>query len=240
MGGRDTVANDAKKAGGRPPRRRRAAVHPNKIAGGLDRGDGVFDADDGAYFSDASATLGDRLAAARQHAGLTQAALGAKLGVGPRIISAWENDRSEPRANSLTTLSGLLGTTVSWLLIGAGEGIDPPEGEAEEAPRPMEIGVVAADPDAVADFYESRLGARRVTEDGGDTVRFFGHRLRISPPAPGERLSASPNAGLRLSIKLGAGELADVRRRVGQEETTGPLLLRDPSGVELTFDVTSA
>lgn len=83
--------------------------------------------DDAGWFSEDAATFGDRLAAARDQAGLTQAALAGKLGVKTGTIAAWENDLKEPRANRLQMLSGMLGVSLSWLLTGEGDGPEAPE-----------------------------------------------------------------------------------------------------------------
>lgn len=83
--------------------------------------------DDAGWYSDDAATFGDRLAAAREQAGMTQVALAGKLGVKTGTISAWENDTKEPRANRLQMLSGMLGVSLSWLLTGEGDGPDAPE-----------------------------------------------------------------------------------------------------------------
>ena len=79
------------------------------------------------WFSEEAATFGDRLAGAREAAGLTQKSLAGRLGVKPSVISGWENDTKEPRANRLQMLSGLLGVSLSWLLTGEGEGPENPE-----------------------------------------------------------------------------------------------------------------
>lgn len=76
------------------------------------------------WYAEDAATLGDRLAAAREAAGLTQVQLAAKLGVKADTVDAWENDRREPRANRLQMLTGLLGVSLGWLLTGVGEGPD--------------------------------------------------------------------------------------------------------------------
>ncbi len=83
--------------------------------------------DDSGWYSEDAATFGDRLAGARDAAGLTQAALAAKIGVKTTVIAGWENDLKEPRANRLQMLSGILGVSLSWLLTGQGEGPDAPE-----------------------------------------------------------------------------------------------------------------
>lgn len=78
------------------------------------------------WFSEARATFGDRLAAARDAAGLSQKSLAKHLGVKVKTIAAWENDLSEPRANRLQMLAGLLNVSLVWLLTGEGDGVDPP------------------------------------------------------------------------------------------------------------------
>lgn len=79
------------------------------------------------WYSDDTATLGDRLAAAREAAGLSQAKLASKIGVKVDTLEAWEEDRREPRANRLQMLTGLLGVSLGWLLTGAGEGPEHPD-----------------------------------------------------------------------------------------------------------------
>ena len=53
--------------------------------------------DDDWYGPDA-ATFGDRMAGAREQAGMSQAQLARRLGVKKGTIVAWEEDRSDPRA----------------------------------------------------------------------------------------------------------------------------------------------
>jgi len=74
------------------------------------------------WFSEDAATFGDRLAAAREAAGLQQKELAAQIGVKVETLIAWEHDLKEPRANRLQMLSGILGVSLSWLLTGDGEG----------------------------------------------------------------------------------------------------------------------
>ncbi len=78
------------------------------------------------WFGNDAATFGDRLAAAREAAGLSQAELAQKLGVKTRVIEHWEADAKEPRANRLQMLAGMLGVSLMWLLTGEGDGIDAP------------------------------------------------------------------------------------------------------------------
>lgn len=81
-------------------------------------------------------TFGDRLARAREFAGMSQAQLARRLGVKTATIRNWESDRSEPRANRLQMLSGLVNVSIIWLMTGEGGGgpiIQDPEGSPEVA-----------------------------------------------------------------------------------------------------------
>ena len=79
------------------------------------------------------ATFGDRLAAAREAAGMTQEALARRVGVKLSTLRRWEDDLSEPRANRLNMMAGMLGVSMTWLMTGTGEGITPTETNDEIA-----------------------------------------------------------------------------------------------------------
>jgi len=81
------------------------------------------------WYGPETSTFGDRLAAAREQAGMTQAQLAKRLGVKASTLRAWENDMSEPRANRLSMLSGLLNVSLPWMLTGKGDGVASPEDE---------------------------------------------------------------------------------------------------------------
>jgi transcriptional regulator with XRE-family HTH domain len=86
------------------------------------------------WYSEEHATLGDRLAAAREAADMTQAKLAQRVGVRGKTLSDWENDVSEPRANQLQMLTALLNVSLRWLLTGEGGDISAPdatEGEVD-------------------------------------------------------------------------------------------------------------
>ena len=85
------------------------------------------------WFTDENSTFGDRMAAAREAAGLTQTDLARRTGVRLTSIRSWENDQSEPRANTLQRVSGILGVSLMWLLAGEGEGAtEEPVGPSED------------------------------------------------------------------------------------------------------------
>ena len=78
------------------------------------------------WYSAEAATFGDRVAGAREQAGMTQKDLAKRLGVRLATLRAWEDDLSEPRANRLSMMAGLLNVSMMWLINGEGEGLDPP------------------------------------------------------------------------------------------------------------------
>lgn len=83
------------------------------------------------WYGPDAATFGDRVASAREAAGMTQAVLARRLGVRVATLRAWENDTAEPRANRLSMLAGLLNVSMMWLINGEGEGLDGPEAVTE-------------------------------------------------------------------------------------------------------------
>ena len=76
---------------------------------------------DTTWLTDETSTFGDRLATARDAASLSQTELARRTGVRVASVRSWENDQSEPRANTLQRLSGILGVSLMWLLAGEGE-----------------------------------------------------------------------------------------------------------------------
>ena len=78
------------------------------------------------WFSDETATFGDRVTGAREAAGMTREQLSARLGVKLKTVAAWEDDMSDPRGNKLQMLSGMLGVSIPWLLTGQGDGPEGP------------------------------------------------------------------------------------------------------------------
>ncbi|MEM8653795.1 MAG: helix-turn-helix domain-containing protein [Pseudomonadota bacterium] len=78
------------------------------------------------WYSADAATFGDRVAGAREQAGMTQKDLAKRLGVRLATLKSWEDDLSEPRANRLSMMAGLLNVSMMWLINGEGEGLEAP------------------------------------------------------------------------------------------------------------------
>ncbi|NIZ60069.1 transcriptional regulator [Sedimentitalea sp. CY04] len=81
------------------------------------------------WYGPDAATFGDRVAGAREVASMTQAQLARRLGVKKATLLGWEQDLSEPRANKLSMMAGVLNVSMTWLITGEGEGMSQPSEE---------------------------------------------------------------------------------------------------------------
>ena len=91
------------------------------------------------YFANESSTFGDRIIAARESVGLNQSDFSRKLGVQLKTVKKWEEDLSEPRANKLQMIAGLLNVSITWLIMGQGAGLKGPSDELEHSADMNEI-----------------------------------------------------------------------------------------------------
>ena len=80
--------------------------------------------------NDEDTTLGGRISMAREASGLSVADVVKRLGVRANTYEAWEADRSEPRANKLVALAGILNISPPYLLSGLGK--QPPQSALSE------------------------------------------------------------------------------------------------------------
>lgn len=110
-------------------------------------------------WGDEASTFGDRLARAREYAGMDQAALARRLGVKLATVRNWESDRSEPRANRLQMVSGLLGVSIVWLLTGDGDG--GPSSDEQESASPESLSSL------LTELRELRLAQNRLADRAG-------------------------------------------------------------------------
>jgi transcriptional regulator with XRE-family HTH domain len=102
------------------------------------------------------ATFGDRLAGAREAAGLSQEDLAQRLGVRLTTLQNWEDDLAEPRGNRLQMLAGMLNVSLRWLLTAEGDGLSDPD----EMARPLTTEAEAA----LAELQHLRVGAIALAE----------------------------------------------------------------------------
>ena len=79
----------------------------------------------------------ERVAAARKAAGLTQEALGEKLGISRQAVSKWESGQAVPDLDTVAKLCLALGFSADYLLFGREDAPAPAESTpAESAPGP--------------------------------------------------------------------------------------------------------
>ena len=69
---------------------------------------------------DSARDVGTRIADARVAAGRTQTQIANQMGVKVSTIDKWERGSASPRSNRLTALAGILGVSLSWLIVGYG------------------------------------------------------------------------------------------------------------------------
>ena len=91
--------------------------------------------DDLDWYGPETATFGDRLSAAIEKSGMTQKLVAKRLGIKVATLKSWEQDISEPRANRLSMLAGLLGVSIMWLLHGKGDGVEHSDNETLVTPE---------------------------------------------------------------------------------------------------------
>lgn len=130
----------------------------------------MTEADQSNWYSNDSATFGDRIAAARDACQMSQKELAKRLGIALKTLEGWENDLAEPRANKLQTLSGLLNVSIPWLLTGEGEGLDAgdPDTGQEVAELLRELRVLRTQVTRTAEqmgVLEKRLKAALQTQE---------------------------------------------------------------------------
>ena len=123
------------------------------------------------WYGPETATFGDRVAGAREASGLTQAQLAKSLAVKQSTLRNWEQDLSEPRANKLSMLAGILNVSVMWLLNGEGEGIDHPD-EAEHVSKDLD--------DMLLEMRELRALLKSSSDRLGSLEKRLRQKLKVS------------------------------------------------------------
>ncbi|WP_136661099.1 helix-turn-helix domain-containing protein [Nitratireductor sp. XY-223] len=114
-------------------------------------------------------TLGGRISRARDALDLTTSQLARRLGVKTDTVHAWETDRSEPRANRVTMLAGVLGVSPTWLLNGIGEAPNLPVVHSELRVLVTQLSKLKKSHEAMGHMIEAiEAEARRVSQQIGE------------------------------------------------------------------------
>ena len=115
----------------------------------------LYESGASADIDDSDRDVGRRLAEARRAAGLDAADLATQLGIEPSVVEDWETGRTTPSGHRLARLAGLLGVSLSWLVVG--HGTEPVERDQAISELRQAIAMTRAQlNDALADL-ESRL-----------------------------------------------------------------------------------
>ncbi len=126
-------------------------------------------AETGNWYAADVATFGDRLAGAREAAGLSQEDLAQRLGVRLTTVQAWEEDMAEPRGNRLQMLAGMLNVSLSWLLTAEGDGLSTPDAPAALAPAAEQ---------ALGELQRLRAQVSALAEELGQLEKRLRHLMR--------------------------------------------------------------
>ncbi len=135
----------------------------------------------------------ERIAAARKAAGLTQEALGEKLGVSRQAVSKWESGQAVPDLDTVAKLCLALGFSADYLLFGR-----------EDAPAPAESAPAESAPGPV---YPDTCPCCGRPTSGGTLCPACGYPLPALP-FPGPRYALTCGAKLFTSIGSAREDLA--------------------------------
>lgn len=163
-------------------------------------------------------TLGGRVQACRKAAGLSQEALGERLGVSRQAVSRWEADAAVPELEKLIAMSRLFGVTVGALL-----GVEPPAGAA----APGEGGPEDGAPDAAPEG-EIPSSARELTDRELAAAEAIAEKyLAAQRPRSGRKwhlVALAAGVALFLGLLLAGSalwnQLQQIQRELQEVETT--------------------
>lgn len=160
-------------------------------------------------------TLGGRIQTYRKAAGLSQEALGERLGVSRQAVSRWEADAAVPELEKLIAMSRLFGVTVGALL-----GVEPPAGAAEAA---GETGAGDAPPGEDAPSPAHELTDRELAAAEAIAEKYLAaQRARSGRRWPLAALAAGAVLVLGLLAASSAlwNQLQQIQRELQEVETT--------------------
>ena len=161
-------------------------------------------------------TLGGRIQAYRKAAGLSQEALGERLGVSRQAVSRWEADAAVPELEKLIAMSRLFGVTVGALL-----GVEPPAGAAppgEDGAKDSAPGEVPEDDALVHELTDRELAAAEAIAEkylAAQRPR-YGRRWHLAVLAAGAVLVL----GLLLAGSALWNQLQQIQRELQEVEAT--------------------
>lgn len=118
--------------------------------------------------------LGERIAAARKRAELTQTALGKAIGTTRSAVSQWESDSTEPTPENLRVIAMRTGFAYEWLA--TGRGAPTPDDDENDASTVPVRGYVGAG--ATAHYLPQEVELDRVEAPPGATEATIALEIR--------------------------------------------------------------
>ena len=164
-------------------------------------------------------TLGGRIQAGRKAAGLSQEALGERLGVSRQAVSKWEADAAVPELENLIAMSRIFGVTIGALL-----GVEPSaqsSGQAELTPEENQETAPPADtaPSPAGELTERELAAAEAIAEkylaAAQARPRWSRRRKIAAAAAGCALVL----GVALAGNWMTEQLHEIRRDLARVET---------------------
>ena len=177
-------------------------------------------------------TTGQRIAQKRKELGLSQEALGDRLGVTRQSIYKWESDSALPEIEKLVALSRLFGVSVGWLL-------------GVEEPAPASAGSSAADEASPASAHPGETGSGEQAADGPQEltpaqlqmVEAIVERYTAALPKPLSRQKRRlAKAGIALGVLCLLGGLLGVSSRLDEMDMRQESIFQNISRVESSVD----
>lgn len=133
-------------------------------------------------------TIGQRIKAARERAGITQVDLGAKIGVSGVAVMRYEKDARQPRLEQLRRIALALGTTVSELVEPSYWATVSKEEYAEsggwDEPTVFQIESVSDRERAMTALDQLNEDGQRVAADAVELIAEIPRYRRQEPPQP--------------------------------------------------------
>ena len=192
-----------------------------------------------------SNTLGQRIQEGRKAAGLSQEALGERLGVSRQAVSKWEADAAIPELENLIAMSRVFGVSIGELL-----GVEPAERETpEEPPAAEENGGLTEKELAAVEVIAAKYAAERHHRPGWSKRR----KLAAAAAALGLVLTAGvlvkrqmesiDHRFLQLQQQVNgiessvSGQLSSLTQQIGDILDEKNQILSDSQAVVTDFDL---
>lgn len=177
-------------------------------------------------------TTGQRIAQKRKELGLSQEALGDRLGVTRQSIYKWESDSALPEIEKLVALSRLFSVSVGWLL-----GVEEPAPAAAGTPAVDETDPASAHTGETDSVAQPADGTQELTPAQLQMVEAIVERYTAALPKPLSRQKRRlAKAGIAVGVLCLLGGLLGVSNRLDEMDMRQESIFQNISRVESSVD----